>query len=328
MKNKADNAFELIRKKSLPSWFIMAIVLLALWILFAIISPHFFSVRNLSNLLKHSSILGIATAGMLVMILMGCFDLSIGSNAACSGMLAALAISYTQSPVLGLIVGIVTGIAISALNGFMVTKLGINALITSLGSMLLFRGVTHLPNAYMGISILNKPFKFLAHGSIGPIPLIVIITIIVYAVIYFLLKYTKYGRDVYAVGGNPMASFHSGINIKRVTFIGFLIGGFTAGLAGSLTTSMTSGASPLANPHLALEAISAVILGGASVHGGKGRISGTILGFLILGSISNGLSLANVASYHQMIFKGIMLVVAVAFDVIRENKRRSLVLYS
>jgi ribose/xylose/arabinose/galactoside ABC-type transport system permease subunit len=129
-------------------------------------------------------------------------------------------------------------------------------------------------------------------------------------------------------GGNPMASFHSGINIKRVTFIGFLIGGFTAGLAGSLTTSMTSGASPLANPHLALEAISAVILGGASVHGGKGRISGTILGFLILGSISNGLSLANVASYHQMIFKGIMLVVAVAFDVIRENKRRSLVLYS
>ena len=300
--------FDTIRQFSLL--FVLAIMFIVL----SIITDSFLTVSNLLNVLRQVSIIGITAVGMTLVIILGEIDLSVGSIIAFSGVMASSAFAATNSSILAVLVALGIGTGIGLLNGIITSKGKIVGFVTTLASMSIFRGIAFIYTGGNPIAATDTNFTLYGTGHFLGIPIPIIIMIVIFILGYFLTMHTRFGRYVYAVGGNIKASKWSGLNVDNIKIIVFTLSGLLAGLSGLILAARLGSGQPFAGQGFELDVIAAVILGGTSLIGGKGRISGTLIGVLILGILSNGLTLLNVSSYWQQVVKGIIIVIAVLVD--------------
>lgn len=295
----------------------IALAYVVMVIIFSILSDVFFSVKNFLNIGIYCSVMGVTAVGMSFALLSGGMDLSVSSVMALVGMVIARTIPDTGSPIPAILLGIGVGLICGVLNAVLITKLKIIPMIATLATMSIIRGLAYLYTDGTSIMIKNKAFKFLGSGYVLGIPVSIIVMVLFFIGGWFILTKTKFGREVYAIGGNSSASYLAGINVGRVRFFVFLLVAVTAAVSGILSTAQTGAGIPQASQGLEMDIITAVILGGASLSGGKGSIVGTFFGVLVLATLSNGLVLINVPSFWQMVAKGVVLILAVTIDVIR-----------
>ncbi|MDB6178415.1 ABC transporter permease [Paracoccus sp. Z330] len=299
------------------------IALVVLCLVLAIVSDNFLSSRNIINVLRQTSINGILAIGMTFVILTRGIDLSVGSVVALSGVVAA-SFATTSSAgfipgapyiaVVPLVIGVLTGMAAGAVSGAAVARFAVPAFVATLGMLSAARGMTLIYTDGRPIPALSDGFRWIGTGDIAGIPLPIILFGLVFAVSHFVLTRTRFGRHVYAVGGNPHATKVSGISVNRIRFAVYVISGALAGIAGMILAARTGSALPQAGVAYELDAIAAVVIGGTSLAGGVGRVSGTVIGALLIGVLNNGLDLLGVESYYQQVIKGALIVAAVMLD--------------
>lgn len=300
--------------------FSLIIVYILMCAVFAILSPYFLKVKNFTNILVYMSITGVMAAGVTVCMLLGAMDISQYAIATVASVVAALILKANGPFALAILAALATGVAAGAFNGLFFAKLKIPAIVVTLGTMQIFRGMAYLFAGGATIMINNKTYDVIGKAYIANfLPVCVLILIITMAIVWIMLKRTKFGRLVYAVGGNENASFLSGISVDTIKFMAMVISGTTAAIAGLITSSQVGAAIPSNGVGNEMPVLSSVILGGISLNGGKGHISGTILGSLILATIQNGMTLLSISTFYQMIINGSVLIVAVLIDVIRSG---------
>jgi ribose/xylose/arabinose/galactoside ABC-type transport system permease subunit len=285
---------------------------------------------NMANVMLQSSIMGVASVGQAFVILTAGIDLSVGGVGLLSSVLgASLMTRTTYQNIAGAPVPIANAIpvmilaaaAVGSINGVMVSRVGMPPLIITLGMWQIANGLGFTICQGSSIGALPDSMAFLGSGSIGGIPTPVIAFLWVAAIGYFVLTYTSFGRSVYAVGGNPVNAWLSGINIQRVTFMTYLIAAILAGFAGVLITGRVLSASMRSLEGLELDSIGAVCVGGISLMGGRGNLIGVILGVLIIGVINNGMSILGAGPDTQDIAKGLIIITAVTIDIIGRRRR-------
>lgn len=301
------------------------VVLVVLVVVFTIANPRFINVSNLLTLLRQVSMYGIASIGMTFVILLGDIDLSTGTiisfvNIICAYMMVNMGVN----PVVAVLISIAAATLIGVLNGFMVSTVGIPAIIATYASQTAFYGLALIICGGMPISGLPNGFEMIGQGYIGIVPIPVIIMIICFAIGSFILNKTYFGRYFYAVGGNIEAAKLSGIRVGRIKYLVFAISGFFAGLAGIVMLSRTaSGNATSGADGFEFEVITCVVLGGVSITGGLGKMSGVVAGTFIIGALKNGMVLMDVNSYVQKIVMGVVLALAVGFDCLQNKKRQN-----
>jgi ribose transport system permease protein len=295
------------------------LMLIALLVVFSALSPHFLSQGNITNVLIQSSTNAIIAAGMTFVILSGNIDLSVGSVLALSSVLGATFMADGGSIVIGVGIMLLGGIIAGGINGFTVSYLGFPSFIVTLATMWLFRGLAYVFTNGQAVTGLPKDFRILATGEVAGIPYIVLVMIAVYAVCYFLLSRTTFGRQVYAVGDNKEAARLSGVNVKRVVAAVFVICGLLAALGGVVLSSRLFSGQPIAGITFELSAIAAVVIGGTSLSGGKGGILGTLVGAIFIATLINGLVILNVSSFWQQVIMGLVVLAAVGIDLYRKR---------
>ena len=285
------------------------------------INENFLTLGNWTNILRQTSINGILAIGMTYVILTRGIDLSVGSILALSGLVAGSLVTGSEphAAIVGIAAGLAVGLALGAVNGFLVARLAVAPFVVTLGMLSVARGLTFIYNDGMPIANLSKDFRAIGQGMVGGLPVPVIILGITFLIFWFVLKYTTFGRYVYAVGGNERSAKTSGIGTRRVIFTVYAISGLLAALAGQILAARTTSALPQAGVAYELDAIAAVVIGGTSLSGGVGTLSGTLVGALIIGVINNGLDLMGVSSYYQQVIKGTIIVAAVLLDVSRKK---------
>lgn len=294
-------------------------VLIALIIFMAAAAPNFASADNLLNIARAISINAIIAAGMTFVILTSGIDLSVGSIVAVAGVTAVLSTLSGIPSVLAVLIGVVAGALAGFVNGALAAYLSLAPFIVTLGLMTFLRGLAYTMTEGQPIVDSGLSFRDLGNGYILGIPTPVIVMGIVYLVSWFVLERTKFGRHVYAVGGNPEAARLAGIRVKRVLTSVYVIAGACAGIAGVIFAARVVSAQPTAGNGYELDAIAAVVLGGTSLAGGRGRILGTLIGSVILGVLSTGLILMNVQFFTQLLIKGIVIILAVAIDSLKNR---------
>lgn len=300
--------------------------LVLLIVLFATQNPRFISVRNISNILTEVSIYGIIAVGMTCVILTGGVDLAVGSLLAFSAMCAASVVmalggAFPMSWLVALVVACAVGTAAGYLQGKTVTKLNVPPFIVTLGGMTIWRGATLILNDGGPISGFDEGLRWWGRGDVLGVPVPVLVFIFVSALGYITLRYTRYGRSIYAVGGNPEAARLSGLNVKQILVSVYVLVGLLAGLSGFLLAARLGSAEAVAGVSYELRVIAAVVIGGTSLFGGLGGVGGTIIGSLLLGVLLNGLVMLNVSAYYQQVVIGIIIVIAVAFDTYAKSRR-------
>lgn len=298
------------------------VVLIALVALMVVIAPNFASVNNLLNIARSISINAILAAGMTFVILAAGIDLSVGSILAVAGVASVMTGLAGLPAPLAILVGVLTGAAAGLINGMLSAYLSLAAFIVTLGTMTFLRGAAYTMTDGQPIVSNTLSFRDLGNGYLAGIPVPVVIMVIVYVVAWFVLERTRYGRHVYAVGGNAEAARLAGINVKRVLTSVYVIAGACAGLAGVIFSARVVSAQPTAGTGYELDAIAAVVLGGTSLVGGRGRIYGTLIGSVILGVLSTGLILMNVQFFTQLLIKGLVIILAVAIDSLKQRTLR------
>lgn len=290
--------------------------LLVIIIIISILSPNFLSLNNILNVLRQVSINALIAFGMTFVILTGGIDLSVGSILALTGAVTAGLMSSGVDPILAMMVGLLLGATLGAINGLIIAKGKVAPFIATLATMTIYRGVTLVYTEGRPISGLGDSvtFQLLGKGYFLGLPIPVVTMIISFIVLYFILKKTTFGRRVYAVGGNEEASILSGINADRIKIYVYALTGLLAALAALILTSRLNSAQPTAGNMFELDAIAAVVLGGTSLTGGRGWIVGTLIGALIIGVLNNGLNLIGVSSFFQQVVKGAVILLAVLLD--------------
>ncbi len=309
--NKLFSKAWLIEQKSL-------IALLFLIIVVSFLSQNFFTVDNILNILRQTSLNAIIAVGMTLVILTAGIDLSVGSVLALCGAFVAGLIAMEVPVLIAVPTALFAGAALGAISGLIIAKGKVQAFIATLVTMTLLRGVTMVYTdgrpISIGFSDTADAFEWFGTGYTLGIPVPVWIMVIVFAAAWYLLNHTRFGRYIYALGGNESATRLSGINVDYVKIGAYAICGLLAALAGIIETSRLSSAQPTAGMGYELDAIAAVVLGGTSLMGGKGRIMGTLVGALIIGFLNNALNLLDVSSYYQMIAKAVVILLAVLVD--------------
>lgn len=313
----SDNRKKLLSKE----WLIEQKSLIALLFLVVVVSflnPNFFTVDNILNILRQTSVNAIIAVGMTLVILTAGIDLSVGSVLALCGAFAATLVAMEVPVLVAVPTALLAGAALGAISGIIIAKGKVQAFIATLVTMTLLRGVTMVYTdgrpISTGFTDTADSFAWFGTGYALGIPVPVWLMIVVFAGAWYLLNHTRFGRYVYAVGGNESATRLSGINVDRVKIGVYAICGLLAALAGIIVTSRLSSAQPTAGMGYELDAIAAVVLGGTSLMGGKGRIMGTLIGALIIGFLNNALNLLDVSSYYQMIAKAVVILLAVLVD--------------
>ena len=297
---------------------LIALILLVAGI--SIASPSFRTGANFLSLLRQSSINGLIAFGMTFVILLGGIDLSVGSVIAVTGCVSAGMITWVGLPVpVGILTGILCGTLVGALNGIIISRTTIPAFIVTLATMNIGRGIARIYTHAQTIAVLDDPYTFWGMGSILGLPIQLYLIIAVVVLTSFILNRTGLGRHIYATGGNKIASEYSGINVKRVTFFVFVLSGFLASLAGVLTVGRTFTATMIMGDGAEMDAIAAVVLGGTSMSGGKGSISGTVIGVIVIGILKNGMNLLGIDSSWQYVVQGIVILIAVYIDYIKSE---------
>ncbi len=290
--------------------------LILILIILTFLNENFFTLNNILNLLRQVSVNALIAFGMTFVILTAGIDLSVGSILALGSALTAGMLTSGMDPMLAVFLGLLIGLALGAVNGLIITKGKVAPFIATLATMTVFRGATLVYTDGKPITGLSNSFTFemLGKGYFFGIPFPVIIMLIVFLILFFILRNTVFGRQVYAIGGNEEAAILSGIKADRVKIWVYSLTGMLSVLAGIIITSRLNSAQPTAGTMYELDAIAAVVIGGTSLMGGRGRIVGTLIGALIIGVITNGLNLLNVSSFYQQIVKGAVILFAVLLD--------------
>ncbi|OGA06344.1 MAG: hypothetical protein A3I00_06635 [Betaproteobacteria bacterium RIFCSPLOWO2_02_FULL_64_12] len=297
------------------------ITLVVLCVVISFIAPQFLSALNLSNVLVQAAVMTVISMGMTFVILAGGFDLSVGSIVALAGCIAA-AVMLKAGIVPGVLAGVAVGALVGLVNGLVITALRVNPFITTLGTMVLVRGVVFLFTGGAPIpseSTLPQPFLDFGVVRLLGIHYLVWVPAALVLVLSWILANTPYGRSVYATGGNREAAYFSGINVNRVVTSTYVWSGALAGLAGVMLASRLQSGQPTAGEFYELTAIAAVVLGGAALHGGEGKLYKTVIGVFIMVVLGNGLNLMNVDSYWQRVAVGAVIILAAAADRLKKG---------
>ena len=277
---------------------------------FSVLSERFFTISNMLIVMRQTSIVAFLAVGMSFVILGAGIDLSVGSVLAFSGAVGA-GVMQNGGIFFGILVGLALGAALGAFSGIVITKLKIPSFIATLAMMAIARGGTLVYTDGRPITGLPSSFAFLGRGYIGNVPFPIILMLIIFILAYIVLKLTRFGRYVYATGGNINAARASGIKVDNVIISTFAISGFLSGLTGMVLASRLNSAQPTAGMGYELDAIAAVVLGGTNLFGGEGELWGTLVGAFIMGILNNGLNMLNVSSFYQQVVKGIVILIAV-----------------
>jgi len=279
----------------------------------------FLTTQNFSNVLSRSSYSGIIAMGMTAVIISGGIDLSVGSMMALSGMIAGLIMTLhgevVPTPglmVLGTLAGVGMGLVCGLLNGSLITLLNLPPFIVTLGTMSAFRGISYVINKGMMFDV--PTYTFLGEGKIADIPVNVLLFLLIVLLAFFILRYTPLGRYTYAIGSNRQAAYHAGVNVKRNLIAIYALTGLFVGIAALIATSRTVSAQPTAGISLELDVIAAVVIGGASLSGGRGTVIGTIVGTLLISFLRNGCTLLGISTNIQLVVIGAIIIGAVALD--------------
>ena len=288
-------------------------------IIFAVWSEYFLTVNNIVNIMNQIVIYGIIAVGMTFVIITGGIDLSVGSLVALVGVITASILKIKPLPhsillPLAILIGLSVGGLTGLVSGFMITRFNIAPFIITLAMMTACRGIAFLLSNGFAIGDLPGSFNFLGRGRLGIIPVPVIVMLTVFAFGHLLLTQTRFGRYVYSIGGNEEATRLSGINTKKIKFLVYILAGFLTSLSGVVLSSRLGAGVPNSGLMYELYVIASVVVGGTSLSGGIGSISGTFFGVMIIGVLYNGLNLVNVSSYWQMVILGIVIVGAVLLD--------------
>ena len=297
----------------------LLLIILALVVVLSAADRSFLSWATIVSLFDHVAINGIMAAGMTILLISGSFDLSVGSVMAFTGIVIVLTQGFGTAASIAL--GLAAGTAVGALNGLLAVKGRINAFIVTLGSMIIFRG--------LGLAITNShPVKgtipaFAAFGQAAllGIPLPVFYLVAVYAAVWYVLRYTKFGRNDFAIGGNAVSARLAGIRVDLQTFLYFVACSFTAALAGLVLTSRVNTGSAVFGDQTPMLVIAAAVLGGTSLFGGKGTVIGTIQGVLILGLIERAMVIFNVDTNYQILLRGLIIIAVVVTDTLTARRR-------
>lgn len=291
-------------------------LLLALAVLvtiFGVLRPDvFFLTRNIENIGQGIAILGVLATAQTIVIVSGGLDISVGAVVGLSTVCIALGVEWTGSPMLSILFGIAVGSVAGLVNSLIITVGAVNAVIATLGTMAAFRGVAFIVSNGQSISIFDPTFRVIGAGKLVGLQITIEILIVVCALFYVLMRYTIVGRNIYAVGGNPVVARLAGLNVRAYQIGVYVLSGAAAGLAGLLLAARTGSGQPISGSDgLELQAITAAVLGGCALTGGKGTIVGGLLGVLILGVLNNGMILTSVPTFYQMVARGALLIAAV-----------------
>lgn len=312
------------------------IFLAVMMVVFSLLEPRFLDTTNLFNVMRQISITGLIALGMTFVILTAGIDLSVGSVLAVSGMVAAAVAKGSLGNTLSLgdddavgygwfaamIAAILVGTFCGWLQGTAITKLKVPPFVVTLGGLSIFRGLTLWFSNGGPISGFDADFRWWGNGMVGPVPVPVIIFLGAAVICQLVLRYTRYGRHVYAVGGNPEAARLSGLAVDRIILSVYVIVGFFSGLAAFVLSARLNSAEAVAGIGYELTVIASVVIGGTSLFGGAGSVAGTVIGATLIGVLVNGLVLNNVSSYIQSVVIGLIIISAVAFDRYVKTRRR------
>jgi ribose/xylose/arabinose/galactoside ABC-type transport system permease subunit len=329
-----DHPMELIKKTTMNGFrsflsrtskeYAIIYILLGLFILLSIVADYFLTGENQINIVRQGAIFGILAAGEFFVIITGMIDLSIGSTAALAGIIFTMIVKaggIEMMPV-AILVGLLVGLVVGLINGLLVSRLNIPPFIATLGTYLAVRGVVYMStNAYPIVS-LDDGFNYIGRSFILGVPVPVLIMILVYIVAIVLSEKKKTGRFFYAIGGNEEAAYLSGINVANIKTLSFTVCGVMSAIAGIILMSRLASGQPNAAIGYEFEAIIAVVLGGVSFAGGKGKALNVLFGTLFIAMLVNGMTLMNINPFAQQIIKGVVFIVAIWNDVIRNRIRR------
>ncbi|MGO1316880.1 MAG: ABC transporter permease [Cellulomonadaceae bacterium] len=300
----------------------IVLALLLVVAFFAFAAPSFISVNNGLNVLRQVAIVGICAVGMTFVILTGGIDLSVGAILGVCAVVGAVLMSSGVPVWISVVIVLAVGAAAGALNGFLINEIDIAPIIATLGVMTVLRGVAYITTGGLPVYGLPESFAMLGQGYILGVPIPVFFLAAAFILGAFLLQRTSFGRAVYGIGGNVEATRLSGISVRRVTYRIYVLAGILYATAGLILLSRANSGQPKAGDGYEMDVITACVLGGISVSGGQGRISGVIYGVLIMGVLSNGMILMNVNEYWQWVVKGTVLLAAVAIDRLSRRRRR------
>ncbi len=297
------------------------VVFFVIFVFLSIASPAFLTADNLIGLLRQVAMLMIASVGMTFLIIAGGIDLSIGSSNAVTGVICALAVARLGLPVAaGILIGILAGGALGLLNGLMVTRINLPPLLATLGMMVALRGGAFLITGGHTIYGVPPEYLWIGRGYVGFIPVPVLIMLAIFLAYLFVQRRTRFGLYMYAIGGDRIASRRAGINDRLYTILAYVNTGLLVGLSGVVASSRFGAALPNAGLNFEMDVITAVVIGGTSIFGGLGRLGGTLLGVLIIGMITNGMLLLDIHSYWQQVAKGLILIIAVGAETIKQKR--------
>ena len=298
------------------------LILLIMIIISSIISPHFFTQQNIENVIKQISVLIIIACAETLLLIAGMFDISAGSAMAFTGVVAVFTSLKTGSPILGVMAGMAVGICIGFVNGGLIARYKIPPFIVTLGMFNIARGAAlEFTGGYSLINI--GDYRIIGQGEFLNLPIPILIMLLVVLISIIVLNRLKFGRYLYAIGGDEQSALMSGIRVNKMKIMVFLISGCFIGLGGAVLMSRLGSGIPIAAKGYEFDAITAVIIGGTSLYGGVGNIPGTIAGAFIIGILNNILNLMSVSAYWQMMVKGMVLILAVLFDIKTKQARIS-----
>jgi len=286
-------------------------VVLILCVIWSLLSPNFLTMSNITNILRQSSFIVVAAVGMTMVIIIGEIDLSAGSLLAVSGLIGAMVVRQTDSIALAISAAILVGAFVGFLNGVMCAKGKLPGFIATLAMMVILRGLAFIITGGNSVVWQNRTFTSIGTGFVGPIPIPVIVMLVAIVFGVFVTTKLRFGRYIYSVGGNAEASRWSGIVVDNVKIYVFTIMGILTAIAGLIVTARLGSGQPSAGSGFELDAITAVVVGGTSLSGGKGKVTGTVVGVLLLTVLTNGMTLVGINTHWQQVFKGLIIIVSV-----------------
>ena len=284
-------------------------------------SPYFFDAANFENIGRAIAIIGIAAVGETIVIIAGGFDLSVGSTMAAAGMISGYLVNHGTSVWLAFLTALALGLGIGLGNGAIISYARINPLIATLATLSIIRGLGFVITSGEDLVISNTTYLNLGTNSVGGIPTTVVVLLVTFVAVGAVMPRSRFGRYAYAIGSSARASKLAGVPVSRWRLAFYATCGVLAALAGIVTVARTGTAQPSANLGIELDVITAVILGGTSLSGGRGRLAGTFLGLVLIGTLNNGLILIDVQAYWQQVVKGLILLLAVFWDELRRTRR-------
>ena len=296
------------------------VFLVAIILFFALMTDAFLTFDNFIVILRQVSIIGICAFGETLVVIGGGIDLSVGSTVALSGVIAASLAKFLEVPVpLAFLAGIAAGSVCGFLNGILTTKVKIPSIIVTLGTLTIIRGLAFI--IVGGVTVFGMPvsYRVLGRSYIGFVPIPVLIMVGIFAVFFIVLNMLSFGRYVYAIGSNEEAAVISGVNVDKMKTVVFMLCGLMAGIGGAILSSRLDSGQAATAQGLELDVLTAVVLGGVSIAGGKGKLESVFVGVLIIGILANGMVLLNIQHFYQLVIKGGVLLFAVGLDTLRKG---------